>query len=146
MTVEFHTEIKHRHRKKRKHHSKGRDHDSSHSDGDSSYNSPSTSMSSYSLDPLGSLRRSPFKRERSKEDANTNSEPLLKRSKLDLPDSGCDCSADIKTEAEDSSPPTHMAEEDPMCHKDQVGSFEHSSGVETDCSEGRNKPAENSKR
>ena len=146
VTVEFHTEIKHRHRKKRKHHSKRRDHDGSHSDGDSSYNSPGTSTPSYSLDPLGNLRRSPLKRERLKEDASTNSEPLLKKSKLDLPDSGCDCSADIKMEAEDSSPPTHIAGEDPMCCKDQASSFENSSGVETDCSEGRNKPAENWKR
>jgi hypothetical protein len=144
VTVEFHTEIKHRHRKKHKHHSKGKYHDGSHSDGDSSYNGPSTtSTSSYGLDPTVNLKRSPIKRERPEEDdASTSSEPLLKRSKLDLPDSGCDCSAD-KMEAEDSSPPTLVAGADPMYHK---SSFENSSGVETDISEGKNKPAENSKR
>ena len=144
VTVEFHTEIKHRHRKKpkrRSSHSKVKDDKGSHSDGDIS---GGTSTSSYSLDPTGSLKRSPLKRERSEEDATTSSEPLPKKSKLDLPDSGCDCSAD-KMESDDSSPPADVAETAPMDH-DQTSSYELSSGVESDDSEGRNKPAENPKR
>ena len=144
VTVEFHTEIKHRHRKKPKRlssHSKVKDDNGSYSDGDAS---GVTSTSFYSLDPTGSLKRSPLKRERSGEDATSSSEPLPKKSKLDLPDSGCYCGSD-KMESEDSSPPADIAEA-ALMDLDQTSSYELSIGVETDDSEGRNKPAENPKR
>lgn len=145
VTVECHTEIKLRHRKKHQHHgsrSKVKAHSSNNSD--VSGNTPSTSTPSYSLDPNGILKRSPLKRERSGEDVSANMESLPKRSKLDLPDSGCDCSAD-KMETEDSSPPNHIVDAS-ADHHDQASSSDHSSGVYSDDSESKNKPAENCKR
>ena len=144
VTVECHTKIKLRHRKKHQHHgsrSKVKAHTNNNSDTTSS--SPVACTSSYSLDPNGILKRSPLKRERSAEDASADTESLPKRSKLDLPDSGCDCSSD-KMETEDSSPPTHIAAA--AVDHDRASSSDHSSGVYSDDSESRNKPAENSKR
>lgn len=149
--VEFHTKIKHRHRRKHKHRSSRSRLNGTHKDNDAISNCPGTSTcmssSSFSLDPTGSLKRSPLKRGRTEgEVATASSEPLMKRSKLDLPDSGYDGSGDKMETEEDSSPPSDVAEADHMDHHDQTSSFEHSSGVETDDSQGRNKLAQNSKR
>ena len=68
-----------------------------------------------------------------------------KRTKLDLPDSGCDCSSD-RMDTEDNSPSaTNNSSSKPA--SDQAGSTsEYSSGVFSDDSECKNKLAKKHKR
>ena len=137
--MECHTKIRLRHRKKH-HNAHSKVKARSSNGGDTSDNS-GASTSSFSLDPSGSLKRSPLKRERSAtedESAMEEEATASKRSKLDLPDSGCDCGTD-KMEAEDSSSP-------PASTAIDQASSDHSSGVFSDDSEGRNKLAESCKR
>ena len=92
--------------------------------------------SPHSVDPTDSLKRSPLKRDRSEEGTVGGDEMASKRTKLELPDSGCDCSAD-KMDADESSSTSTPG----TTHTDQTSS-ENSSGVFSDDSEtSKNKPA-----
>ena len=95
----------------------------------------------HSVDPTDSLKRLPLKRERLEEDGTVVGDEIAsKRTKLDLPDSGCDCSAD-KMETDDSSSTSTTG----MTHTADQATSEHSSGVFSDDSETcKNKPAKNS--
>lgn len=142
VTVECHTKIRLRHRKKhRHHHSKVKTPSDCSSSGTASDGS-GASTSTFSLDPTGSLQRSPLKRERSTEDASTSDTDFAsKRAKLDLPDSGCDCKMDADGSSPDPLP--HIAAA--VCGQDQASS-DYSSGVYSDDSESRNKLADNCQR
>ena len=94
MTVECHTKVRLRHRKR---------HHNSHSKVKAN-NSGSSAGTSQSVDSTEGLRRSPLKRERLEDPSVKEELSLTKNVKLDLPDSGCDCSSD-KMETEDSSLP-----------------------------------------
>ena len=102
MTVECHTKIRLRHRK--------RPH-SSHSKVKAVSNS-SAGMSSHDVD---STEQSPLKIERLEDGRVVENETASKRMKLDLPDSGCDCSAD-KMDSDSSPLSTETA------NADQAGS------------------------
>ena len=90
-----------------------------------------------SVDPTDSLKRSPLKRERLEDGTVVSDEIASKKTKLDLPDSGCDCSAD-KMETDDVSSTSATM------HTADQASSEHSSDVFSDGSETcKNKPAKN---
>ena len=135
VTVECHTKIRLRHRKR---------HHNSFSKVKAS--SSSSANSSYSLDSTESLKRSPLKRERLEDSSVAEIATLSKRAKLDLPDSGCDCSSD-KMDTEDVSPPAAMmVGGKPDCLRVDQPSSDHSSGVFSDDSECKHKLAKSSKR
>ena len=131
MTVECHTKVRLRHRKR---------HHNSHSKVKAN-NSGSSAGTSQSVDSTEGLRKSPLKRERLEDPSIKEELSSTKKVKLDLPDSGCDCSSD-KMETEDSSLPATTKVEDCLLHDHS----EHSSGTFSDDSECKNKLAEKSKR